>query len=355
MNDLKSAFSLCGEGKKEEDRLNFSSIRERVESFVDYEIFSTPGHKGEIVKSDITEYDEDRLFPGKQIEIAEEKASNHYGVKKIRFSVGGSSLAIKASLLAIKGDVIAPSFSHRCLREGLALAGKKGYFFDTKREDGLPAVPTVDDYLKEIQKHKTAKALFVTSPDYFGRVADVKAIRSLCDEYGLLLIADCAHGAHFASRRDLFPDGAEKYAHFACLSAHKTLRSLTQSAYTVIGDERYFDAFGEALTLLGTSSPSYLLLSSLEEAIAFEQENGERYTALCDAVKKLKASVPCLDSDDILRIVVKAKDGEALYHALIERKIMPETYFGNYCVFIVTLSDSVEKVERLRKTLLELV
>ena len=102
MNDLKTAFSLCEE-RNTKDELNFSSLEERASSFSSYEVFSTPGHKGGLDALDITEYDEDRLFPGSQLKKAEERGAEWYGVKKLRFSVVGSSMAIKASVLALCG------------------------------------------------------------------------------------------------------------------------------------------------------------------------------------------------------------------------------------------------------------
>lgn len=354
MNDLKTAFSPCNEKKTREESSPYASISERAVSFSKHSLFSTPGHKGKLNALDVTEYDEEELFPGSQVELAEKRAAEHYGVKKLRFSVGGSSLAIKAAIVAVDGDVIAPFSTHRCLFEGLKLIGKRAFTFDAGEEDGLPRVPTADDYERAIAAHKEAKAVYVTSPDYFGRTADVESIKKLCEKNGLLLIADCAHGAHFASRPDLFPRGGEKLADFACLSAHKTLRAYTQSAFGVCNNEEYFDRYDEAFTLLGTSSPSYLLLSGLENAIEFERNNKANYAALVGAVGNVKKRVPHLDNDDPLRLVVKAADGKRAYDALVKRGIMPETYYGRYVIFIITLSDGKAKLKKLEKALTRL-
>lgn len=355
MNDLRTAFFPCGDKEKREDAAAFSSIRERAAFFSAFDVFSTPGHKGKLDTLDVTEYDEDVLFPGRQVELAEKSGAKHYGVKRLRFSVGGSSLAIKAAVLTVGGDIIAPEFSHRCLKDGLKLIGKTGYFFKTRTEDGLPAVPLRSDYEREISAHPSASAVFVTSPDYFGRTADVASIKELCAERGLKLIVDCAHGAHFASRRDLFPKGGETLADFACLSAHKTLRAYTQSAFGVCNDENYFERYDEAFRLLGTSSPSYLLLAGLESALEYERKNAYRYDALVEAVRALETRVPHLETDDPLRLVVKARDGKALFDALVRKNIMPETYYGDYVVFIITLSDDEKKTEKLAGVLEELL
>ena len=165
------------------------------------------------------------------------------------------------------------------------------------------------------------------------------------------MIVDAAHGAHFASRPDIFPDGGEKYADFAVLSAHKTLRAMTQSAIGAVNNERYFAAYDEAVDLIGTTSPSYRLLSSLENAIAFEEENKADYDELADACRELGSRIKCLAVDDPLRIVVDCgaygTTGERFYYECVRNKIMPETFFGDYCVFIVTLSDKPGKVRGL--------
>ena len=106
------------------------------------------------------------------------------------------------------------------------------------------------------------------------------------------------------------------------------------------------------MELIGTTSPSYLLLASLENAVEYEKRN----SAECRAIKN---EVKCLASDDPLRICVDAGSygltGKALYYALTEKNIMPETYFEGLCVFIVTLSDTAERVAALKAALKDIL
>lgn len=373
MNDVKSSFgraarSLCNSRKSgnrafvKNDGLvpdDGLSVEKLADKYRDFLIFSTPGHKGQLCGKDVTEYDGGRLFPAFSVENACLKAARRYGVKSARLLEGGASMGIKAAIMAADADITAPLFTHVSAFKGARLAGKKLFTFDTGEKDGLPAVPTPEDYEKAFALYPSSGAALVTSPDYFGRCAPVKEIKKVCDRAGKILIADCAHGAHFASRPDLFPFGAEKIADMAVLSAHKTLRALTQTAIGVCNNPAFTAAFDDALDLLDTTSPSYLLLASLENAMEFERENAQKYDDLYKSCLELRKSVSCLFNDDPLRLAVCAAKygltGEELFNMLINKRIMPETYYGDYCVFIVTLSDSCEKTDALKNALKEIL
>jgi lysine decarboxylase len=351
MFDIKTCFGQADEKNKSECSEGINALQKKLPR---YKSFCMPGHKGELGRADLTELDGGDIFPSSSIVNAEKKASEFYKVKHCRFLVGGASAGIKASVMAVDGDIIAPSFTHRSVREGTVLSGKKYLTFNLETdEDGLPKVPTVCDYYRAIKENPTAVAVVVTSPDYFGRIAPVKEIASLCEKEGKLLIADCAHGAHFASRTDLFSEGGEKYAHFAVVSTHKTLRALTQSAIGVVNSEEHLSRYNEALSLIGTTSPSYLLLSSIESAIEYEKKFSYRYDALVKECNAIRKKFDCVINGDPLRLVVKFKDGKKAFDALVEKGIMPEAYYEKCCVFIVTLSDKPSKIRTLKKALEE--
>ena len=352
MNDIKDSFLCC----KREDNIvkkEWESIELGMKECLDFDTFCTPGHKGFLDKRDITEFDGGVLFPAKSVENAEEKARKHYGVKRLKFSVGGSSIAMKWAIWSANGDIVAPTFTHKCVREGAILAKVNLFSFEVGNSGGLAKVPMADDYEKAFDEHSSAKVAVVTSPDYFGRCTDVKAIKKVCEKRGKLLILDAAHGAHFASST-LLPDGGESVADFAVMSAHKTLCAYTQSAIGVCNAQEYFDAYDEAVELFGTTSPSYLLLGSIESAIEREQTYGYKYKTIVDACRRFRESVPCLDNDDPLRLVVKSSNAKRLFDELISVKIMPETYYGDYVVFIVTICDDEQKVEKLKREIIRI-
>lgn len=358
MNDIKTAFPCSGKDfgcadahlSAEFGLDEKMSLRERAETLEKAQRFCTPGHKGELFSADVTEIDEDVVFPGGAVQRAEKKVAEHYGAKKARISVGGSSMCIKAAIWAAGVDFICPSFSHRSVFEGAKLAGVNAIVLhEGEDENGLPEVPTPETITRAIEDNDGAGAVLITSPDYFGRVADVSKIKRVCDKFGKLLTVDAAHGAHFASRRDIFPTNGEATADFINLSAHKTLRALTQSAIGLCNNRRYFDRYDEAFTLLGTSSPSYMLLSSVEDAVEFEEKNAALYDELVRECRNIRNEADCLDNADPLRLCVRTQDAEAAYRTAIKQGILPETYYGSYLVFIVTLSDSVEKIKKLAR------
>ena len=365
MNDVKSSFGgLCpiNDGCLKQGGTNPDcrlSIEKEAEKYKDFLLFSTPGHKGKLDGKDVTEYDGGKMFPAFSVENACLKAARHYGVKNARLLEGGASMGVKAAVMAADCDLIAPLFTHVSAFKGARLAKRNLFTFDSGEKDGLPAVPKPEDYEMAFALYPSVNAAIVTSPDYFGRCTPVKEIKSVCDRAGKILIADCAHGAHFASRPDIFPLGAEKIADMAVLSAHKTLRAYTQSAIGVCNNQSLSSAFDGALDLLSTTSPSYPLLFSVENAIEYERQNALKYDALYKSCLDLKNSVACLKNDDPLRIVVCAADygctGEELFYKLTTKRIMPETYYGGYCVFIVTLSDGVENVDALGTALKEIL
>ena len=147
MFDLKDCFGL----PKEEDVVNDNKvgIEKLYESLPTFSLFCTPGHKGVLGKNDVTEYDGGRLFPSNSVEIAQDETAEFYSVKRARFLVCGASMGIKASVLAVDGDVIAPSFTHKCFFEGMTLAKRKAkhtcWFL---RLSTTPSFPLWNDFKK---------------------------------------------------------------------------------------------------------------------------------------------------------------------------------------------------------------
>jgi arginine/lysine/ornithine decarboxylase len=200
------------------------------------------------------------------------------------------------------------------------------------------------------------KAVVVQSPDYYGQVANLPEIRRECDELGLYMLVDGAHGAHFATLTDgEFPLSPSFIADATNMSAHKTLRAYTQSAYLAINHLGLLPKIDQSLKLLGTTSPSYILMGQLEEAVKFERKHAYGYYALIKEINLIKANIPCLNNDDPMRLVVDAvatgRTGEELYELLAKRGVHAEKYDERYVVFIITLSHRVKDVRKLRKEL----
>jgi arginine/lysine/ornithine decarboxylase len=304
----------------------------------------------------MTEFDGATPFPGEAVEAAQRETAALYGARHLRYSTGGASLCVKAAMLCMPGDVLAAENSHRSVFDGARLAGIRAVLIKNRTRAGLPLPLSADDLSAAYQRAGgRIKGVALTSPDYYGQCADVMPIVEFCQKNKLILLADSAHGAHFFADPTLFPRCLAPYADFTALSAHKTLRAYTQTAYLACNNDGLLKKLDQGLALLGTTSPSYPMLAQLSAAALWERENAGGYRALKAAADALKRAVKTLPNDDPMRLVVDAAaygmTGRALYDRLVEGGLGPEKYDGRYCVCIVTLSDTPENIGALQGAL----
>ncbi len=334
------------------------SISDKIQKYAaaGFDRWHTPGHKGMLWGDDITELDGGDFFPAGELEKAQSYAAAAFKAKHVRFLTGGSSMGVKAAILACGGDIIAGSNSHQSVFEGAALAKSKVFVIENEVKDDLPLPLSKEQIVKAIESHPSAKAVLITSPDYFGRTAK-EDIAAAIKERGLILIADSAHGAHFPFRDDLFPASFSQIADFCNMSAHKTLFSFTMGAYLCVNNESLLAKADEALKNLGTTSPLYPLLASLENAVTAAVLQKGLYDGLKSFVSDFKKEIKTLENDDFTRLVVDAQacdlSGKQLYDSLFSKGIAAETYTNRYVVFIATPADDKEKFERLIKGIKE--
>lgn len=154
----------------------------------------------------------------------------------------------------------------------------------------------------EQQEKKKIGAVLVTSPTYFGVCSDVRKIAQICHERRVPLIVDEAHGAHFRFDGDLPESALEQGADIAVQSTHKVLSSLTQSAMLhVQGDLVDINFLAKSLQTLQSSSPSYLLLASLDAAR--EQMSGANGNALNRSLQLARVAREALKNVPGLRVL----------------------------------------------------
>lgn len=324
-------------------------IDRKIKEYIDCakQRWHTPGHKGALCKRDITEVDDS--FPGSAIAEAESKTAEIIGSKYVRFLTNGSSLGIKASVLAVGGDILVAENSHRALFEAAELAKVNAFTIKNEIRDELPMPLSAVQVEEGLKKHPSVKAVYITSPDYYGLTAGEEIAEVTRGR--VFLLCDGAHGAHFPFS-ELFPRSFSTFADATNLSAHKTLPAYTQTAYLAVNNDELIGKIDKALKLLGTTSPSYVLLSGLEYAAEFAKENSSLYRELYESVKEFKKAVPNLQNDDFTRLVVDAKklgmSGEELYFKLKRRGVIAEKFDGRYVIFIVTLCDSPSKIAKLK-------
>ena len=286
-----------------------------------------PGHGGKgplgFEPLDLTEVKgADDLFRSSGIiKKSEQNASRVFGCPTY-YSTEGSSLCIRAMLYLAykyavqngrKPHVLAGRNAHKAFFSAAALLGfDVSYIYSGSY---LKCVVTPDDLTGYIEKNGAPSALYVTTPDYLGNITPLSELSVICRRYGILLIVDNAHGAYLkfdASLRHPIDEGAD----LCCDSAHKTLPVLTGGAYLHISP-RLPDVFSEAevsgaLSLFASSSPSYLILQSLDAANPYLQKGFasdlKRTEKRVSTVKKrLSALGYVFSGDEPMKTVIKPK------------------------------------------------
>ena len=261
-----------------------------------------PGHKGigEAEKRDITEIDgADSLYEASGIIAESEKNAGALFGAHTFYSAEGSSLAIRAMLYLVssyakaKGEeplIAAGRNVHKSFISGISLLDIPVDFLVGRGASYLSCPLTTEDvsaYLDQAERLPTA--LYLTSPDYLGRLVDVESIARVCHERGVLLLVDNAHGAYLkflpVSRHPM-----DMGADVCSDSAHKTLHALTGAAYLHVSKNApalLRERAKDALALFGSTSPSYLILASLDKLNARLSE-GYR-DALCAHLSAIEA------------------------------------------------------------------
>ena len=217
------------------------------------------------------------------LQEAMNRTAAYYGCPDCFYLVNGSSSGLQAGIFALleEGDeVVVARNCHRSVFYALSLRKAKIHFLLPEFwEDfscfGSISPKEVERLLREFPK---SKALIFTSPSYEGVVSDVEAIARLCHENVLSLLVDEAHGAHFSPKRGTsFPESAISLgADLVVQSPHKTLCSLTQSAWILGKGQRYSrEKLSFYLSVFQTTSPSYPLMLSLEKATTLLETEGE--------------------------------------------------------------------------------
>ena len=250
--------------------------------------FYTPGHKRgqginqslqillgkQVFQADLPELPElDNLFAPKDvIAEAQELAALAFGATQTWFLVNGSSCGIIASIVAICGmgeKIILPRNVHTSAIAGLILSGAIPIFIEPEYAPVKDLVYSITPTALEqiLQQHPDAKAVMLLYPTYQGICGDISAITEITHQYNIPLLVDEAHGAHFAFHPDLPPSALSAGADLTIQSTHKVLGAMTQAAMLHIQGDRIDPLkISKALQLLQSTSPSYLLLASLDAA-----------------------------------------------------------------------------------------
>lgn len=332
--------------------------------------FHMPGHKGRgplgCEMYDITEIKgADVLYSADGIiDESENNLTSLYGTAHSFYSTEGSTLVIKAMLALVceaRGGerplILAARNVHTAFVKAAALLDIDAEFIYPEREGHLCECNITSEDVRAaiLCAKKKPRAVYVTSPDYLGNMLDISAISAVCREYGLPLLVDNAHGAYLKFLpEDMHPItlGAAMCAD----SAHKTLPVLTGGAYLHISKDfdEYVPRARGALSLFASTSPSYLILQSLD--ICNKRLSEDYPSKIADLVNKtlqIKEKIAQMgfevtDSEP-LKIVIKA--GESLAGHLQNLGIEPEFSDSEYTVLMLTPENSESDFERLLSAL----
>lgn len=321
-------------------------------------------------------------YPEGPIKEAEELAAQAFGADYTFFIVNGSTAGVYAMMLSVlnPGDTaIVMRNSHRSAYNGLILGGIKPCYVIPSfcREYGIAMGITSHDIARAMDMCPEAKAVVITSPNYYGYCLDVKAIADEVHSRGKVLLVDEAHGAHLHFSRRLPADAIAQGADMAVQSAHKTLCAFTQTAYLhVKSDKVNIEQVRKALRLVQSTSPSYMLMASLDYARALMEGQGkymlERAIDLAVEIRqRLKAAgIVCPGDEMVGRYGIAGFDTTKLIINMshwgysgydIERILrqeykvqleMSDPYNG---LAMITLADDRSTVGALEKALMDMV
>ena len=332
-----------------------------------------PGHKGigplGVEHLDITEISgADSLYEASGV-IAESEAnaSSLFGCPTF-YSTEGSSQCIRAMLyLAACGRnrrIAAGRNVHKTFLSAAALLDLTvDWLYPRVDEAYLSCTVTaesLENYFRNCEGIPTA--VYVTSPDYLGNTLDIGALAEVCHRHGSLLLVDNAHGAYLK----FLPESRHPMdlgADLCCDSAHKTLPVLTGGAYLHVRDAKLANQAKNALALFGSTSPSYLILQSLDAVnpylakeypsvlSEFIRQTDTLKGQLCHHSYRLSAQEP-------LKLTLDTRSrgytGTELAEELRKHRIECEFADPDFLVLMLTPAITAEDLHRVAKVLIDI-
>jgi Arginine/lysine/ornithine decarboxylases len=300
--------------------------------------FHMPGHDGREHPFDITEVTgAGDLYSTSGLIAQSEQAASRFNGVHTSYSAGGSTLCIQtmAALLKEKGvtKIAAYNDYHVALKNACDLLGIE---------------------LIETQTLSDVDALWVTSPTYLGKISDIKKIAEQCKKQGIYLAVDNAHGAHLFDNHPMLL-GAD----LCNDSAHKTLPCLTGGAFLHIRED-FASKFAakDAMLRFGSTSPSYLILASLERASEYLKTSAQKdFTKLAQTYAALNEIAvshgfhPQEEQNDITKFVLRKNNmtGAEILKSLHKHKIEPELVGENYVLLMLSPFNKKKDYKRLNR------
>jgi len=366
-------------------------------SKTDYYPFHMPGHKRnmkefdhcEMYQMDITEIDGfDNLHDARGIILeAEKRAATLYQSQKTYFLINGSTCGILAAVhMAVKpgGKILLSRNSHKAAYHAVFLRGLQveylypGWNSEFDIQTGIKA----RDVEEALSLHPDIEAVFITSPTFDGVVSDVEEIARIAHNHQVPLIVDEAHGAHFGlynnepESKRIPLNSIEKGADLVIHSLHKTLPSLTQTALLhVNGNLMKPEQAEKYLGIFETSSPSYLLMASMDRCMDIIEKKGRKlfqdylehiqiFMKKVGSLKYIQVAIVAPTEDGTVKdmdpgkFIISVKktsfSGQQFYDILrIKYHLQLEMAATSYVLAIITIMDKETGFNRLAEALIE--
>lgn len=318
------------------------------------------------------------------IKEAQELLANLYKADRAYFLVNGSSSGNLASIFSAfnEGDeVLVERNCHKSIYNALVLRKLKVVYIesDFDLENGIALPCNEIDIEKALDKAENPKGIIITSPNYYGVSCNLDSILKKLKSKGLKIVVDAAHGAHYGFNKKL-PKSIVQLADYTVTSAHKTLPALTQGAYLLVNDPNSNVEF--FISAFNTTSPSYLVMSSLDYARHYLENYAEQdYSKLIDLAQNYKKKINSLNKVKILsqndlnipnctndinsskksyeldesRYIMtlpSGYSGSKLLDYLLENKIQSEMSFSRGVVLILSPFNTVDDFEKLYRAIM---
>ncbi len=292
--------------------------------------------------------------------------------------VGGSTLGILSAVYALTkpGDtVIIARGCHKAVYHACEIRNLNvGYIYPETDKNGIFLSITPESVEKAFEESPDTGLVIITSPTYEGVISDIKSISEIAHRHKAKLFVDAAHGAHLGYCDGFAADALSSGADVVVESLHKTLPALTQTAVLYAGDCGLYDGIENALDIFETSSPSYVLLASVDRCISLlENEKDKLFSqyakaldAFDNAVKNLNIleiyshNLPdgCFDYDRG-KIVVLAENAGIPGSRLAEKLrndfgIEVEAATGGYVICMTSVCDDESTLLRLAEALVKI-
>ena len=301
---------------------------------------------------------------------SQQQVADFFGAAHSYYLVNGTTAGLQAAIMAscYQQEVFVPRHVHRSIYHSLILAQAKPIYLPVSIDDetslplGLDPV-VLDEY---IQRYPQCKRLIMVHPTYQGLTWQNKACFTLAKEHQLTIIVDEAHGSHLHFNHNLPPSALELGGDLVVQSWHKTLPVLTQGSVLHVSKNYQGPNLAPYLSLLQTTSPSYLLMASLEVGGIEMMENGESTieTSLYNIIYLHQQIYQSLENiyllwqpdwqQDPFKLYLYSQvlNGAELEKQLREQfAIYPEMHDNNGCLIMLPLNLTNDYVEQLLQAL----